>query len=65
MLSFTDKCSNGDIRLVGGESEREGRVEVCNNRRWGTVCGKQWTDNNTAVVCRYLGFSDFSTGKPS
>ena len=63
MFSFTDDCSTGDIRLIGGESEREGRVEVCNNRRWGTVCGKQWTNNHTAVVCRFLGFSDLPTGE--
>ena len=56
-------CSDGDIRLVGGESEREGRVEVCNNRGWGTVCGREWTDRHTAVVCRYFGFSDLPIGK--
>ena len=41
----------------------EGRVEVCNNLRWGTVCDSQWTINHTAVVCRYLGFSDQLEGE--
>ncbi|CAI8023573.1 Neurotrypsin [Geodia barretti] len=54
-------CSTGEIRLIGGESEGEGRLEVCNNRRWGSVCGTQWTNRHTAVVCRYLGFSDLPT----
>ncbi|CAI8023564.1 Scavenger receptor cysteine-rich domain superfamily protein, partial [Geodia barretti] len=55
-----DDCFTGEVRLVGGESEREGRVEVCSDGKWGTVCGRQWTDKNTAVVCSYLGFSDHS-----
>jgi deleted-in-malignant-brain-tumors protein 1 len=54
-------CYYGEIRLVGGESEREGRLEVCNNGRWGSVCGTQWTNRHTAVVCRYFGFSDLPT----
>ena len=58
-----DDCGDGDIRLVNGKSEMEGRVEICKNRRWGTVCDKQWTDNHTAVVCRYLGFSDIIGGR--
>ena len=36
----------------------EGRVELCINHRWGTVCDSQWTDRHTAVVCRQLGFSE-------
>ena len=60
---LTDGCSTGEMRLVGGESEGEGRLEVCNNGRWGSVCGTQWRDRHTAVVCRYLGFSDLPTGE--
>ena len=41
---------------------KEGRVEMCTMSRWRTVCGKYWTSQNTAVVCRQLGFSDTSTG---
>ena len=50
------------MRLVGGETEAEGRLELCNNNRWGTVCGNEWTDNHTRVVCRNLGFSDIFGG---
>ena len=60
---FADGCGYGDIRLVNGESEMEGRVEVCRNSRWGTVCDSYWTDNSTAVVCRQLGFSDIIGGR--
>ena len=60
---FADDCGDGDIRLVNGESEMEGRVEICSGQRWGTVCDSQWTDNHTAVVCRQLGFSDIIGGR--
>ena len=51
-----DCCTEGDVRLVGGGNEFEGRVEVCIGRQWGTVCGasRYWRSNNAIVVCRQL-----------
>ena len=53
-------CKN-DLKLVGGASENEGRLEVCFDQRWGTINGDGWTHTDTQVACKQLGYSTSGT----
>ena len=50
-------CIEGEVRLLEGSTPLEGRVEICKNNVWGTVCHNAWTFVDARVVCRQLGFS--------
>ena len=49
---------------MGGETEWEGRLEVCLGQRWGSVSSRAsdgWPAANTQVVCRDLGYETSNT----
>ena len=49
-------CTDGDIQLENGRIDSEGRVEICFNGKWGTVCDDLWGDEEAQVVCRQQGY---------
>ena len=55
VLSGSTNCQDGDVRLVDGDFVTEGRLEVCTNGIWGTVCGTGFNAIDAYVVCKELG----------
>ena len=63
-FSHTGAQTTGDLRLVGGDSPRKGRVEIYLNGEWGTIevrgnligsSRERWAAD---AICRQLGYPD-------
>jgi len=48
-------CSDDQIRLVNGSNLLEGRVEICINNAWGTICDSLFSEDEATVICQQLG----------
>ena len=58
LFYFTvSRCINGDVRLVGGQSPREGRVEYCYQGEWSQIC-QNFQMEEAMVVCKQLGYTN-------
>lgn len=53
---FALGCNEHDVRL-GGRTSLEGRVEICHEGVWNTICDNQWGNVDASVVCTQLGLT--------
>jgi deleted-in-malignant-brain-tumors protein 1 len=51
-------CNEGDVRLMNGTVEREGRLEICASGVWGSICTTNFAKSAAYVACKQLGHND-------
>lgn len=56
LVIIEEQCLEGELQLVNGRDEGEGRVEVCRGGEFWDVCDTNWTVENSIVVCNQLGY---------
>ena len=59
---FAAPCQDGEVRLVEGETEMEGRLEICFGQRWGTVSVDGLSEAVSQVICGDLGYETSNNG---
>ena len=59
MLIHSDVCTDGKIHLHGSTNVFVGRVEMCVDGTWTTICDEYWDDNDARVICQQLGHSPY------
>ena len=46
------------LRLVGGNSPNEGRLEIHFLGQWNTICDDWWGSSDATVACKQMGFQN-------
>lgn len=57
VVSLIDDSERVPVRLLGGKTSREGRLQVRIGEKWGTVCNYGWNILDAALVCHQLGLT--------
>ena len=47
------------VRLVGGTTPHEGRVELRLYNHWGTICDDGFYDDAATVLCHMMGYARY------
>jgi len=58
--SSNETCTEGMVRLVDGNTPYEGRLEMCKDNIWSTICDDFFGVDEAMVVCQQLGYSQTS-----
>ena len=53
--------ADGDLRLRGGASHNEGRLEIFHDNEWGTVCDDFFGRRDAKVACKQMGYTGAET----
>jgi len=48
---------DGQVRLIGGDTASEGRIEVYHEGQWGTVCDDYFQRDDANMVCQAVGYA--------
>ena len=57
--NILERCNDGDVRLTGSSIRTAGRVEICVESVWTTMCDQNWDLRDAKVACRELGYSPY------
>ena len=50
----SNECASGEVRLANSSNNIEGRVEICTERIWVSVCDSYWGGVETRLFCKQL-----------
>ena len=59
--TLNDNCSQGELRIASRTDHAtdqfsQGRLDICINSVWGTICGIRFGTKDANVACRQLGY---------